>query len=178
MKIDCCIIHLRLWVIHWVCGSLNKQCMPGLVWVNGFSQVDGVSAPAANQVIACETFVSLRQKTTCLFLYFCHQTSGENKLKTVELFQETLNWQHMSDSSGRPIITLHQRPIVILSQHLEFRCRSRPHQLTDEKDRMLQRKKKKKGKERKTKQALAATEKRKWKRLHLGFNHLINGFYD
>lgn len=105
MKIDCCIIHSRLWVIHWVCGSLRKQCIPGLVWANGFSQVDGVSAPAANQVIARETFASLRQKTTRLFLYFCHQTSGWNKLKTVELFQETLNWQHMSDSSGRPIIT-------------------------------------------------------------------------
>lgn len=142
MKIDCCIIHSRLWVIHWVCGSLSKQCIPGLVWANGFSQVDGVSAPAANQVSARETFVSLRQKTTRLFLYFCHQTSGWNKLKTVELFQETLNWQHMSDSSGRPIITPHQRPIVILSQHLEFRCRSRPHQLTDEKDRVLQKKRK------------------------------------
>lgn len=105
MKIDCCIIHSRLWVIHWVCGSLSKQCIPGLVWANGFSQVDGVFAPAANQVIARETFVSLRQKTTRLFLYFCHQTSGWNKLKTVELFQGTLNWQHMSDSSGRPIIT-------------------------------------------------------------------------
>lgn len=143
MKIDCCIIHSRLWVIHWVCGSLSKQCIPGLVWANGFSQVDGVSAPAANQVIARETFASLRRKTTRLFLYFCHQTSGWNKLKTVELFQETLNWQHMSDSSGRPIITPpHQRPIVILSQHLELRCRSRPHQLTDEKDRVLQKKRK------------------------------------